>query len=150
MNLRHFVFSVAPVLLLAGCATSPVPLARSRPTKPSRLFADYALYSQPVHSGAKLIIIRDTARIDRIERVQFQVDGGEIANLGSGERLELYVYPGDHILGLISTPGFLDAPDVDHSFVFRPGETYYFRVGVFGLTLDVRAASQSQARYPEK
>ena len=99
------------------------------------------MYSHPVAYGAKLVVIRDAAKFDDLERVEVQVDGRPVATLRSGERLDLYVYSGDRILGLMSTPGFLDSFELSHSFFFKPGQTYYFRVGVAGRALDIRPAS---------
>ena len=142
MNLRQLVPSAALVLLLAGCATRPVSLANSRPIKSRRLLRDYVLYSQPAPYGAKLVVIRDAARFDALETVKVLVDGRDVAFIKPGERLDLYVYSGDRILGLASTPGFIDSPDVSHTFVFKSGQTYYLRIGVVGHSLDIREVSR--------
>ena len=74
------------------------------------------------------------------------VDGRDVAFIKPGERLDLYVYSGDRILGLASTPGFIDSPDVSQSFVFKSDQTYYLRVGVVGHSLDIREVSRRDAK----
>ena len=142
MNLRYLLSPGILTLLLAGCATDPVSVANSRSVKPRRLLPDYALYSQPAPYGAKLVVIRDVAKFDALETVKLEVDGRDVAFMHPGERLDLHVYSGDRILGLMSTPGFIDSPDIAHSFVFKPGRTYYLRVGVVGHSLDIRETSR--------
>ena len=150
MNTRRLVPLAASMLLLAGCATRPVPPEQARPVNPRRLRPDYALFSHPVHHGARAVVIRDAARLDRLERAEVSVDSRPIASLRPGERLEFYVYAGDHILTLQTTPGFVEVPDVSHSYTFRPGQTYYFRVGVVGRSLDLRPARRSSTPAREK
>ena len=142
MNLRHLVSAAALALLLAGCSTNPVGLASSRPVKARRLLPDYVLYSSAEPYGAKLVVIRDAAKFDALDKVKVLVDGRDVAFLNPGERLDLFVYSGDRILGVASTPGFIDSPDVSHSFFFKPGHTYYLRVGVVGHTLDIRQTTR--------
>ena len=138
MNTRRLILFAASMLLLAGCATRPVPPGRSRPVSARRLRPDYALFSHPVHHGARAVVIRDAARFDRLERAEVSVDGRPVARLPPGDRLEVYVYAGAPVLTLQTTPGFVELPDVSHSYTFRPGQTYYFRVGVVGRSLDIR------------
>ena len=142
MIFRRLVPFAISLLLLAGCSTSPVGLANSRPVKARRLLPDYVLYSSAEPYGAKLVVIRDAARFDALDKVKVLVDGRDVAFLNPGERLDLFVYSGDRILGLAATPGFIDSADVSHSFFFKPGHTYYLRVGVVGHTLDIRQTAR--------
>jgi hypothetical protein len=142
MNPCYLATAVALALLGVGCATQPVRPADARPVKARRVLPEYALFSHPVPYGSKVVVVRDRARLDGFLRADLSVDGHAVAVLRPGERLDLFVYAGDHVLGLESSPGFAEIPDIYHTYSFRPGDAYELRIGVFHHALDINPANQ--------
>ena len=142
MNSYCLILALGLTLALTGCATNPVAPASARPVNPRRLLPDYALYSRPAPYGAKLVLVRDAAKLDAFERTVVMIDGRSVATLRPKERLDLYAFSGDHIMGLMSESGFLDPLEFNHSYVFKPGRTYYFRIGVANRSFVLKPVSR--------
>ncbi len=140
-----FALALVAALALAGCATGPANPANARPVPSRRVLPGYAQFSHPLPHGSRVIVIRDAGRLDVPVKAEVLVDGLAVAEMAPGERLELCVYAGDRILGVSSSPGFFAAPILNHSFLFAPGRTYRFRVGVVDHYLDIHPAAVAAA-----
>jgi hypothetical protein len=89
------ILAACAVLLLAGCATSPVSRDVAKDVPANRLFA----YQQP--SGADdgtLLLIRDSGYLGSGCRVVIYIDDVQAASFSIAEKALLYIPAGRHIL----------------------------------------------------
>src|SRR5215469_12643882 len=113
------------MLLLAGCATSPVRTSQSRAVPPSRLLPAFSRLSQASPHKAQVSIIRDSGSLNVGVRVKLFIDGAPIAFLWSGERVEVFLSPGYHIFGVQGElMGALD----ETASSLGSGHSYHFRI----------------------
>ncbi len=88
-------------LLLAGCATSPVPVGQADQVPPDRL---YGLQQDPDTPHGTVQITRDSGVNFSMCTVSAHVDGTKVADFKPSETASFYVSPGEHVLG-VSTGG---------------------------------------------
>lgn len=82
--------------LAAGCATSPVTYAEAEPVPLERILAKEMTTVQP--NAARLSITRDSGMAGAACSQQLFIDGRHVADFRPGERLDVYVTPGEHVL----------------------------------------------------
>ena len=93
----------ATVLMLAGCATTPVPSSSATPVPPERILA--ADFTKPHQGLAMLVVTRDKGFFLKACEATFFVDGVKVAKLLQSEQLRLFVEDGDHLVGVTSDEG---------------------------------------------
>jgi hypothetical protein len=81
--------------LLAGCATSPVPIKNAVAVPPERVLA----YQKDVPGTGTLSVIRDSGHTGSLCSVGLFVDGKVAALLKPGERVSLHVPAGSVVVG---------------------------------------------------
>lgn len=86
--------AVVAVVLLAGCATSPVPVNNADPVPSSRLYAFNG------KSEAQLLVTRDSGLYGSGCNYRLYIDGTLAAEFASGEVAWFGVKAGKHILGV--------------------------------------------------
>lgn len=91
-------------LSLAACATQPLTIGQSSVVPASRVLAPQWL-SQGEYTGS-LIIKRDSGFMGSACTVRVFVDAVPVADLGPSEKIELFIAPGEHIIGAAPT-GFI-------------------------------------------
>jgi hypothetical protein len=65
------------------------------------------------------------------------MNGIPVAKLWSGERIELYVTAGDHILGVKPDPQLMGALS-EIACNISTGRTYYFRISITETSLNIQ------------
>lgn len=85
----------ALVALMAGCATSPVPIKNAVAVPPERVLA----YQKDVPGTGTLSVTRDSGHTGGICSVGLFVDGKMAALLKPGERVSLHVPAGSVVVG---------------------------------------------------
>ncbi|MFM0226998.1 hypothetical protein [Paraburkholderia dipogonis] len=86
--------AVAAGMLVSGCAATP-PGANAVPVPPERVMA-YQEKPQGVDYGT-VIITRDSSFFGAGNAATLNIDGKPVAEVGSSERVRLYVPAGEHI-----------------------------------------------------
>ncbi|MCF5056966.1 hypothetical protein GIW54_07305 [Pseudomonas proteolytica] len=81
--------------LLAGCATSPVPIKNAVAVPPERVLA----YQKDVPGTGTLSVTRDSGHTGSLCSVGLFVDGKVAALLNPGERVSLHVPAGSVVVG---------------------------------------------------
>jgi len=83
------------LVLMAGCATTPVPLSEAAPVPAERQF----LFASPVGGTAPIVITRDVGMLGAGCATRVTVDGKLAALVRSGEKLILNIPSGTVVLG---------------------------------------------------
>jgi hypothetical protein len=116
-------------LLLGSCATSPVKTSESRAVPPSRLLPAFSRVSQASPQKAQITVIRDAGILGAAALAKLRIDGAPIALLWPGERVEVFLAPGDHVFGVEPQPRLTGALDETSSSV-AAGRSYHFRISI--------------------
>ena len=97
-------FAVLVALSVMGCATQPVTVDQALAVPPSRILAAQWLVQAP-YTGS-LVIKRDSGFMGSACKVRVFVDAMPVADLAPSEKVELFVAPGEHIVGAAATGMF--------------------------------------------
>lgn len=97
LPLVYIVISAA----FAGCATKPVSYTEAEPVPSSRVLAPELLRARP--DAARITVKRDSGFMGSACAFRVFVDGRPVVELRSSERVDIYVDPGQHILGTYAT-----------------------------------------------
>ncbi|MBI1976150.1 MAG: hypothetical protein HYS56_01415 [Candidatus Omnitrophica bacterium] len=91
-----FCAVLASAVFTSGCATTPVSYSEARPVPLKRVFAPQFLTERA--ETVKITVKRDSGFTGSACTFSVFLDGSLIAELRGGERVDLYVKPGDHVL----------------------------------------------------
>ncbi len=138
--MKHISLLLAAALLPA-CATSPVKVSESRQIPLGRQLSGYSALAQPSPDKAKVIMIRDAGMLGAGAPARLSVDGSPVARLWSGERVQFYLAPGDHIFSVRPDPQLMGAL-TETSFSFSAGRTFYFRVSISESSFRIQPSTQ--------
>lgn len=119
--MKLFIGALA-VVLLAGCATSPVPSDKADPVPSSRLFSN----QKPGSGDAILIVTRDTGFVGGGCNTTVSIDGRKSAEIGAGETAKFFVPAGDHILSASACGSGLKEREAS----IKAGSTKRFRISI--------------------
>jgi hypothetical protein len=118
------MFSV--LVLLSGCATTPIPSDRAKPVSIDRLLAFQKLPKKPYGT---LLVTRDRGALGQHCKVFIYIDGLHAASVWSGETAKFYVSEGDRIIG-INTSSYCSGGLKEYQQQVRVGETHRMRVSI--------------------
>lgn len=130
----HRLALIISATILAGCSTTPVPLAEAIPISPDRALA---FQQQSDTANAKLIVTRDSGMIAKGCYMAFSINGKLAARYKASEVGTFYLEPGEHVLkygsdaqgrGLCSFAS--DDYWIQRETILRPGETKRFRLSI--------------------
>jgi hypothetical protein len=139
------------LVFVAGCATHPESPSQAANVPVERVYVD--LQTKDPSTAAKVVIVRDktVAMWGGIGYHQLFIDDKLVASLASGEKFEIFLPPGESVLGVIPAlssstkqefTGGWAASNATQTFL--AGRTYHFRVLVDG-----NASSRIQRYFPE-
>ena len=94
--MRGSCWAASLLVVLAGCSTTPTPVADAKPVDAAYL---YKLQAPASDSDARLVVVRDQGFVGGGRRMGFYVDGQLVADLSPKEKAEFYVPAGVRILG---------------------------------------------------
>lgn len=86
----------AILLLLAGCATRPMATSEASPVPDDRLVS--TAFQRPSAGTGQLLVKRDGGLMGSACSTRIFVDGDPVADIRQGEKLQLYVPIGEHIV----------------------------------------------------
>lgn len=84
------------VVLLAGCASSAIPVSQADPVPRDEL---YAFQSKPAGESGKVTVVRDSGMVGSGCDIVVYVDGRKAAKIGTGQRASFYLPPGNPSIG---------------------------------------------------
>jgi len=93
--MKLFVGALA-VALLAGCASSAIPVNQAQPVPSDEL---YAFQSKPPGESGKVTVVRDSGAVGSGCDIVVYVDGRKAAKIGTGQRASFYLPVGTPSLG---------------------------------------------------
>ena len=91
-----FVVGALAVALLAGCASSAIPVTQAEPVPQDEL---YAFQSKPAGDSGKVTVVRDSGMVGSGCDIVVYVDGRKAAKIGIGQRASFYLPPGTPSIG---------------------------------------------------
>lgn len=109
------------LLLLTGCATTPIPTSEATPVQPSS-------YGQPGPNTGQVIIKRDSGAVAALCATRVLVNGRVVAEVGPSEKVTLYLEEGAHILGAWPKD-FCGGKLTEIEQTVKAGATSIFRIG---------------------
>lgn len=95
--MRYFLLICCSVVL-SGCASSPV---ASGEAAPADTIYDNAM-TQPRPNTGTVIVVRDSGFMGAACDNLVFIDGHKVADLGTGEKVAVYLAAGHHVLGTTS------------------------------------------------
>lgn len=117
------------LILMAGCATTAISPKAAKHVPAERIYLAEKL---PAEGNVRVIFVRDTGFSGSGVYQHVFIDGNKAASLNPGEKVELIVSPGEHILGVVPTDAFgthaLNTIDQD----LKSGRMYYYRIQTDG------------------
>jgi hypothetical protein len=84
------------VALLAGCASSAIPVSQADPVPRDEL---YAFQNKPGGESGKVTVVRDSGMVGSGCDIVVYVDGRKAAKIGTGQRASFYLPPGNPSIG---------------------------------------------------
>lgn len=100
-TLRSTALIMMNLLLLNGCATTPVSNDNAKDVPSERIISKTSLIKNP-GEGA-MIVKRDSGFTGSGCNIVVYLDGTAIAELDTGEKVKFFAQPGDHILSAKQT-----------------------------------------------
>jgi hypothetical protein len=117
----------AVLALLSGCATDPVATSAATPIPQGRIIKAGLTKAEP--GTGSLIVKRDVGLNTAGCTFRLYIDGIPFADIDTGEKVQIYLKPGEHIIG--STPRTICmAGNAESAFVLVEGQTKVYRVSV--------------------
>ncbi|MFK3794712.1 hypothetical protein [Pseudomonas sp. NPDC088444] len=84
------------VALLAGCASTAIPVNQADPVPPDEL---YAFQVKPKGDSGKLTVVRDSGMVGSGCDIVVYIDGRRAAKVGTSQRASFYLPPGTTNVG---------------------------------------------------
>lgn len=93
-------FWLISVVLVAGCATTPISYSDASPAPSSQILAPELLHAHP--GTAKVTVKRDSGFMGSACTYRVFMDGRPIVQLRGGERIDIFIEPGEHVFGALA------------------------------------------------
>lgn len=84
------------VALLAGCASTAIPLSQADPVPADEL---YAFQVKPAGESGKLTVVRDSGMVGSGCDIVVYIDGRKAAKIGTSQRASFYLRSGNTSIG---------------------------------------------------
>jgi hypothetical protein len=121
-----YFFAVLAALSLVACATQPVTVEKALAVPFIRILAPRWL-SQAPYTGS-LVVKRDSGFMGSACNVRVFIDAVPVADLAPSEKVELFVTPGEHIVGAASTGVFCGGGASEAAVVITPERQKILRI----------------------
>ena len=114
------------ILLLAGCATEPTPIAAALPAPPSRVLAPTLVAGQ---QSSTLTVVADRGSYMATSNVLVKLDGVRVATLKEGEMASFQIAAGERQISADYDWNLGQKKPKMAEFIAQPGQRIVFRVG---------------------
>lgn len=125
------LFLCLPLVILAGCMTSPISANRADPVPHSRLYAFGG------NAGGQIVVTRDSGLYGSGCNYRLYIDGTLSAEFASGEVARFGVKPGKHILGIKPSSACGGFGLVEREVEVGSGESVRRRITLSGDAFDI-------------
>ncbi|MWP48524.1 MULTISPECIES: hypothetical protein [unclassified Gilliamella] len=127
--MKKSLILVIIVSFLSGCSTTPLSLNEIKDVPGERIFG----YQNKVDNYANLVLIRDKGLVGSGCYINVFINGQEVAELETRERVSLYAPSGNIIIGSSLQGSGLcsfNPPRREREFSFKDGERKVFRLSI--------------------
>ena len=114
------------ILVLAGCATEPTPIATALSAPPSRISAPALAAGQ---QSSKLTVVADRGSYMATSNLLVKLDGVLVATLKEGEMASFEIAAGEHQISADFDWNHGRQKPKTAEFIARPSQRIVFRVG---------------------
>jgi hypothetical protein len=122
------LISMLTFLIIAGCATGPVPYQEALPIPAENLLAGYHGFSQQKEGSVQVIVVRDKGtNFSGMAPIKLSINGVAVANFWPSDRLELFLMPDNYVFDLRPDPRLGDAI-LEKEVHIKSGKSYAFRI----------------------
>ncbi|MDP2882483.1 MAG: hypothetical protein Q8N89_12965 [Azonexus sp.] len=131
--MRTLVVTLVGVLVLAGCATTPLPASQAKPAPKERIFA---FQDKTATNSATAVVTRDDGFLGSGCYYGFWINGVLAARLDVAETSSFFVEPGEHVLRVGIDPqgkGLCSAGSgnwTQRETILRANEPKFFRLSL--------------------
>lgn len=119
------LFALLSLVFVSGCSTTAVQVRDAVPAPQTQIFLKNNLAAQ---GNARAVFVRDTGFIGSGVFQHIFVDGMKAASLNPGEKVELILVPGEHILGVQPTDPFGSKTLMTIDQDLKANRTYFYRI----------------------
>jgi type IV pilus biogenesis protein CpaD/CtpE len=119
---------------LAGCASGPIATSDATPIPVERILN--AELTKPKQGAGSVILKRDTGFVGAACTLRIFANGKPYAEILPGEKIQIYLDAGDHILGATGTT-LCSGQITEAPVTIKPGQTQTYLLG-FGAGTDVK------------
>lgn len=134
MAKRSLICFVSAASVLVGCATSPVPMSEALDVPADRIIDRAAM--QPKIGAGMLVVKRDLGVTGGGCKVRVFVDARPIADLATGEKIELYLPVGERIVSVTPQSALCSSALVETAVHVSGDQKKALRIG-FGASMDL-------------
>lgn len=128
--MKFAAYCLASILLLsAGCANKPTPIASAIDVPKERLFPAYNRFQTADAAHVRVWVTRDINYAGSGAAVRFFIDGEAIASLKNGEGVSVFLMPKQYLFGAQRDPTWGE-PRWEQSYIIEKKDAAYFRIGV--------------------
>lgn len=134
------IATIALAMTLVACASTTPTVSNTRPVPPSEVSA----YQNPAASSGAVHIFRDERFSGSAVRYALLVDNKQIASIGIGERVTLYLPEGARYLEVKHpSPQWLAVPSEAILVDVKAGNDFYFRITTDGSSIRLQRVAPS-------
>lgn len=90
------ILTAMALVMLAGCASSAIPVGDAAPVPADEL---YAFQSKPSGKSGKVTVVRDSGMVGSGCDIIVYIDGRKAAKIGTSQRASFYIPPGSSNIG---------------------------------------------------
>ncbi|WP_146010661.1 hypothetical protein [Halomonas heilongjiangensis] len=123
--MKAIQFLPIAAVLLAGCATSPLPSEMASPVPKARLVA----FQDANHGASRLVITRDKGVTGSGCRTNTFINGVHAAEIGAAESASFFLPPGRHFIG-INTRGICSSGMKEAEISLVEDEEVRYRISI--------------------
>jgi len=130
---QKLILTFVLLLVAAGCATKPISSADARPIPEERIYAEFAKYTEPGASRAKVSFTRDSGMLGAAASLTLFINGEIVARIRRKESISAYLPVGHNQIAVgpgNPSAGPVGGGLVEEELLARYGEEYFYRVGL--------------------
>lgn len=134
MAKRSLIYFVCAAFVVAGCATSPVPMSEAVDVPAERIID--ASTMRPQSGAGVLVVKRDLGLTGGGCKIRVFVDARPIADLATGEKIELYLPVGERIVSVTPQSALCSSALVESAVSVSSDQKKALRIG-FDASMDL-------------
>ncbi len=124
--MKRTILTITAIVCASGCATDPVPTNAATPIPQNRIIKAGLTKAEP--GTGSIIVKRDSGLNSVVCTFRLYLNGAPFADIDTGEKVQIYVKPGDYIVGSAGS-GLCYTGHAEASFSLAAGQTRVYRVG---------------------